>query len=369
MWLFAVVNGKVFDDLGVESSATYTRIHYLLRGLENLKVDVASIRFDLRERRGPSEIIYNNIIKTLVALSTILKLIWLRPYVYFAYPHSLTTFQNRAIFKLCKRLNLCILLDLHDTIEQAHVIGDGYFAISEDTEIDCLRSSSFIFSVLDESMWEQIREAYNLPTKRMIRVQNAFEDSLLEQFPDPYKSVEGRFNVCYLGGLTKNRGVDLLVEACLDLHRKYPYLRLYIFGSYGVGFPEGLKVRIEESDFIFMREIPRKDLPEAIEEIDLFVMPYNPQERYFSQGSPMKFFEYLGTGKPIISTRCKYITDIVGDRVLYASHSREGFGKTIEYLINNPERREKMSRDLIEIRNYHRWSVRASSIYYAIKGT
>jgi glycosyltransferase involved in cell wall biosynthesis len=238
MWLFAVVNGRILDDLGNSTSATYTRIHYLLRGLKYLGVDVDSISFDLRKGRNISDIAYNNALKTLVALRTVLWLIRHRPSVYFAYPHSLTTFQNRAVFKLCEQLHLNILLDLHDTIEQATVIGDGSYAVSEDIEIECMKNSTFIFSALDELAWQQMRDAYSLSIVNMVPVQNAFEDSLIDQFHDPYKSVEGRFNICYLGGLSKNRGVDLLVEACLDLHQKYPHMRLYIFGSYGVGFPE-----------------------------------------------------------------------------------------------------------------------------------
>jgi glycosyltransferase involved in cell wall biosynthesis len=366
MWLFAVVNGRIIDDLGNSTSATYTRIHYLLRGLKDLGVDVDSISFDLREGRNISDITYNNALKTLVALRTMLRLIRHRPYVYFAYPHSLTTFQNRAVFKLCKQLHLNILLDLHDTIEQATVIGDGSYAVSEDIEIECMKNSSFIFSALDDLAWQQMRDAYSLPSVKMVPLQNAFEYSLIDQFHGPYKSVEGRFNICYVGGLSKNRGVDLLVEACLDLHQKYPHMRLYIFGSYGVGFPEDLKVIIEESTFISMREVPRNELPGSLKDIDLFVMPYKPQERYLSHGSPTKFFEYLGTGKPMVCTRCKCVNDIAGDRVEYASYSREGFRKAIESLINRPERREEMSRDLIEIRGSNTWSERSRSIYRAI---
>ncbi len=84
-----------------------------------------SIRFHLLPKKGPVSILYNNVLKSVVALRSALPLILYRPLVYFAYPHSLTTVQNRALFRFCKMLDLKIILDIHDTVEQGEAVGSG----------------------------------------------------------------------------------------------------------------------------------------------------------------------------------------------------------------------------------------------------
>ncbi len=75
-----------------------------------------------------------------------------------------------------------------------------------------------------------------------------------------------------------------------------------------------------------MKEIPRKDIPPSFADIDLFVMPYNPHEIYLSSITPTKFFEYIGTGKPILCTKCESIRDIGSDgSIMYVDYEFEDF--------------------------------------------
>jgi len=105
--IFAVVNGEVIAELGENTTPTYTRIHFLINELKNFKdVDVVSIRYHLLPKGGLMSTVYNNVLKTAAALHSALLLILYRPWVYFAYPHSLTTVQNRALFRLCRMMDL-----------------------------------------------------------------------------------------------------------------------------------------------------------------------------------------------------------------------------------------------------------------------
>ena len=50
--LFAVVNGNILADLGENVSATYTRIHYLLRELRDFpEIKIDSICFEQLNRK------------------------------------------------------------------------------------------------------------------------------------------------------------------------------------------------------------------------------------------------------------------------------------------------------------------------------
>ncbi len=369
MELFAVVNGEILADLDTNISATYTRIHYLLNDIKGFPgIEVKSIRFNQMPNKNLKSCIYNNIIKSVVAIMTVATLLATSPAVYFAYPHSLTTVQNRAIFHVCEMLKLNIVLDIHDTIEQAQVIGMGRSTLNWDLESYCFRKATLILA-LNSPMWNHLKDKYQIPPdKRVIIVPNAYEEGFRELFPDTYKSVPNRFNICYLGGLTKNRGIEILVKASKELHKKYPYIKLYLFGSYGEGLTQELKDTINMCDFIDRRQIPRKDLPGALNEVDLFVMPYDPRESYMNFSSPTKLFEYIGTGKPILCTKCESLLEI-GEHggIIYVDYDAADLEKEAEMLILNPEIREELSRELFKIRPQHTWKERAERVYKALE--
>ena len=368
--LFAVVNGNILEDLGENVSATYTRIHYLLRDLREFPgIKIDSISFKQLNKKDSGTVIYNNIVKTIVAIKTAWRLIEKRPLVYFAYPHSLTTAQNRAIFRLCKMINLELILDIHDTVEQANAVGTGKSALNEAYEGYCFRESTLLLPSMDGTLWRRLQEVYEIKDdKRIVYVPNAFEEEFIDYYPEPYKSQEDRFNVCYIGGITKNRGVELLVQACSELQERYPQLRLLLFGNYGEAVSAETRHAISKSDFITMKEIPRKEIPRSFGDIDLFVMPYNPHEMYMSSITPTKFFEYIGTGRPILCTKCESLIDIGSDgSIVYADYELEDFKLKIETLIKNPELREEMSKKLLMLRTKHTWMERAGRIYRKLR--
>jgi len=366
--IFAAVNGEIIEDLEENTTPTYTRIHFLLNELRNFEgMDVISISFHLLPTKGLVSTLYNNILKSAVALRSVFMLIINRPWVYFAYPNSLTTVQNQAIFWLCRMIDLKIILDIHDTIEQTEAIGKGRSIFSADMERDYIKNASLILA-LNRHMWRYLSEKYQISENmHVVFLPNAYEEELGELFQEPYIGVENRFNICYLGGLTKNRGIEILFNACEKLHKEYPYLKLYLFGSYGESITSELKDSLEKSDFIVRKRIPRKDLPEALDEVDLFVMPYDPRESYMNFSSPTKLFEYIGTAKPILCTKCESLLEIGKDGgIIYVDYDALDLEEKAEMLILNPEIREKLSAELIKIRPHHTWKERAKAFHEAL---
>jgi len=367
--LFAVINGRVITGLGENTTPTYTRIHFLLNGFKKFEdIEIISIGFQLPSGKGLGGVLFRNAIKSIVALRSTFMLLYHRPFVYFAYPHSLTTVQNRFLFRFCRWMNLDIILDIHDIISQTDAIGDGVSILSEEQESYYINNSSMIIA-LNRPMWWQIAEKYGVSSsKPVIFLANAFEEDFFRIFPGNYKSQENRFNICYLGGLTKNRGIDLLVAACLTLHEKHPYLKLYLYGLYGEGISPKLRKAIESSEFITQDIILRKDLPSALKDIDLFVMPYDYNISYLNLSSPTKLYEYIGTGKPILCTRCKSLLDLGEDSgITFIDYSIDSMISEIEGLLKDPKMREERAQKISNIRPDHTWNKRAADLYKAIE--
>jgi glycosyltransferase involved in cell wall biosynthesis len=295
------------------------------------------------------------------------KIIKYNPVVYFEYPYYMTVLQNQIVFKICVLLGIKTILDVHDTVEQSEAISNGVSALNRETERYCFRNATIISFSLNPAMWAKLTEMYQVPEeKKVVFVPNAFEKSFMGEHQEAYKSVEGRFNICYIGGLSKNRGVDILISASSNLHSKYPYLKLYLFGEYSEGFSEETKKIIESSNFITRNLFKRKDLPRMLKDIDLFVMPYNPEIDYTNLCSPTKFFEYMATGRPVLSTKCKSVLDLAAGGVIYADYNAIDFEEKIEELITNQELREKLSAEQASQRYHHTWEERAKRIHDAL---
>ncbi|HOI12512.1 MAG TPA: glycosyltransferase [Methanoculleus sp.] len=279
----------------------------------------------------------------------------------------MTTFQNRLLFLLCTICNIPTLVDIHDTREQAAAVGDGHFSVPPGMEKYCFSRATLLVSV-NPSMWEHIQQMYHLAEKPVIFVPHGFEEEFFTHHPAPYSPAEGRFNICYIGALTKNRGIDLLVDSCSILWGSYPWIRLYLFGPYGPGIPDDLEKTIETSDFIVRKELSRDAIPVALTVMDLLVLPYDPGEQYLNLTSPTKIFEYIGAAKPILCTKCESLKGI-DDKggFMYVEYSPPEMAKAIEHLIVHPEVRTEMGRMLYSIREDHTWAERASRIYYGIR--
>ena len=97
-------------------------------------------------------------------------------------------------------------------------------------------------------------------------------------------------------------------------------------------------------------------------------MPYDPRESYMNFSSPTKFFEYIGTAKPILCTKCESIVEIGKDGgIIYVNYDALDLEKKAEMLIVNPKIREKLSEELIKIRPRHTWKERAKTVQEALK--
>ncbi|MDN7023950.1 glycosyltransferase family 4 protein [Methanoculleus sp. FWC-SCC1] len=362
--IFAACNGTLLGSLGTGVSPTYTRIHFLLRGLtEYADVEIDAVSCDLPPGRSISRRLANNLRKTLTAIRSAHRIRRDRPWVYFAYPHSMTTVQNRLLFSFCSRTGVRTILDLHDTLEQTGAVGDGNERLSRRREADCLRKASLVVA-LNRPMWERVSSTYGLNGSRPVVIApNAFEDAFLHLYPEPYRAARGRFNVCYIGALTRNRGIDLLVDACTAVHAENHDLRLHLYGPYGPGIPAELRDRIEDAEWIVRRELPRTELPAALKGMDVLVMPYNPAEPYLNLASPTKLYEYIGTGIPILCTKCDSLLDAGSNGgILYVDYTADALRDAIVTLHNCPSLREEMSRRLCAIRSDHTWSMRAESV-------
>jgi len=177
-----------------------------------------------------------------------------------------------------------------------------------------------------------------------------------------------KLNVGYVGHLYEGRGVEVIV-GCAKLRPNYNF---YLLG----GTPEDLdkwKRRVELPNLIFLGHKPHSEVDRYYKEFDVLLAPYQNKvsnrtgvsdtSRWMS---PMKVFEYMAQGRPIICSKIEVLEEVLSDNenaILVNPDSVEAWVASIDRLNEDPVLREYLGgnarRDL-EI-NYT-WAARAEKV-------
>jgi glycosyltransferase involved in cell wall biosynthesis len=95
--------------------------------------------------------------------------------------------------------------------------------------------------------------------------------------------------------------------------------------------------------FIFTGQVPYKKVPEYIGVMDICVAPHQKDS---NQASPVKIFDYMACGRPIVASDIEAAREIIGESecaLLVSSEKVNDLAKGIISLIEDGERRKEMS--------------------------
>src|SRR6185295_8032277 len=117
--------------------------------------------------------------------------------------------------------------------------------------------------------------------------------------------------ILYTGTFEKYQGLDLLFAAMALVREVQPDARLLLAG----GKPDQVEAaRIEARDIgiddvtIFAGERPAAEIPAFLQACDVLVSP-----RSRGTNTPLKIYQYLRAGKPIVATRLLTHTQVLGE--------------------------------------------------------
>jgi glycosyltransferase involved in cell wall biosynthesis len=121
--------------------------------------------------------------------------------------------------------------------------------------------------------------------------------------------------VLYTGTFEAYQGLDLLFAAMAIVHRARPDARLVLAG----GHPDQIARATEQARAegiggvtIFAGERPAADIPAYLAAADALVSP-----RSRGTNTPLKIYQYLRSGKPIVATRLLTHTQVLSDNTAF----------------------------------------------------
>jgi glycosyltransferase involved in cell wall biosynthesis len=118
--------------------------------------------------------------------------------------------------------------------------------------------------------------------------------------------------VALVGSTTKGRGADLLIEACAIARRELPGLtvRLALNDTGGRGNLGDLRREHGQSRWISFETVGYAQLPAFLQGAAVCVLPH-PRTEYTDIALSLKLFDYMASGRPVLTTDCPAAAEVV----------------------------------------------------------
>lgn len=157
----------------------------------------------------------------------------------------------------------------------------------------------------------------------------------------------------YAGSVSILKGINYLIQAA----EKLPKIDFLLAGSVSPEFKDShLPPNVK-----FLGRKEQKDIPVLLQAADVLLLPHPNGE--YSQ-SPMKLFEYMASGTPIVASRLPSISEVLNDEnaVLVEAENAGALASGITLLINDLVLSNRIAEQtLIDVREYT-WEARGRKI-------
>jgi glycosyltransferase involved in cell wall biosynthesis len=188
-------------------------------------------------------------------------------------------------------------------------------------------------------------------------------------------AAERPFTIGYAGHLYPWKGVDLVIEAVAAL----PDTQALIVGGHAQE-PDLARIRalaeqvFAASRVTFTGMVPPPAVAERLREADLLVLP-NPRSALSSEFvSPLKLFEYMASGRPIVASDLPSIREVLtdgGNALLFEPGNPQALTAAIRRIREDAELGRRLAaRALADVRSYT-WAKRAErleTLFDAVRG-
>jgi len=170
----------------------------------------------------------------------------------------------------------------------------------------------------------------------------------------------------FVGSFHYWHGIDNLIDLIKRVLSKYDNVCFLLIGKGALN--DEIEQVINEhikSKVILLGYVSHKDVPKYLSIIDIAIAPYPKMEFFYF--SPLKIFEYMASGKAVVSSKIGQIGRIIKDGengLLFEPDNKEELFSKVSQLIENEEMRKKLGGQArASVINNYTWKVNAKSIF------
>jgi glycosyltransferase involved in cell wall biosynthesis len=171
-----------------------------------------------------------------------------------------------------------------------------------------------------------------------------------------FGGIKDKFIVLYTGSQEKGKGVEIII----DVASKLKDLVFVVIGS---------QEDKQEGNLIFKKRMDQKEISGYLKTADLLVLPMNKELSYSVYSSPLKLFEYMASGTPVLASKIGAIREVLNDKnsFLFNPEEKDDFEEKILYVKKNRLEAEIRTRQTLkDVKNYT-WEKRARNILSFLK--
>ncbi|MCG8557572.1 MAG: glycosyltransferase family 4 protein [Proteobacteria bacterium] len=273
---------------------------------------------------------------------------------------------------LARELGRPLLLELNAplAVEQSIYRKTGLEELAARAEAWTVRQASAVLAV--STAVRQHATSLGVDPARVHVVPNAVDPAHFRPGP-PDPTLRARWDLGdgpvlgFVGSLRAWHGVRVLAELLARLRPRFSGLRLLVVGD------GPLRHELEQAarelgvvdSVVFTGALPHEQVGALIRCFDVGLAPYPALEHSF-YFSPLKLFEYMASGVPVVASAQGQVADIIVPNetgLLHAPGDTLSMASAVEQLLVDPERREALGRaGARRIHAHHTWTHNALRI-------
>ncbi len=181
-----------------------------------------------------------------------------------------------------------------------------------------------------------------------------------EESRDKFNLPQDKKILLYTGHLFAWKGADVLAQAAKSLSE---VLFVFVGGTdHDVG---EFKKKYNFSNTLILGHRPHNDIPVLLKAADILVLPNRSEEAISSRyTSPLKLFEYMASGRPIIASDLPSIREVLNENnaLLVAPNNPKLLAEKIEFLLSREDLQFNLSSQAFELVKGYTWLLRAERI-------
>jgi glycosyltransferase involved in cell wall biosynthesis len=254
---------------------------------------------------------------------------------------------GRNILTLLRNINAPVVTTLHTVLQKPNP--EQYEVLREVARL----SNRFV--VMSAHSKKDLTTIYGVPEHKIDFIPHGIHDV---PFVDPgfHKDkfgAEGRFVLMTFGLLSRNKGIEYVIEALPEVVKRVPDLVYLVLGAThphvvateGESYREELEARVrqlglEENVMFYDQFVTLKDLKEFIGAANIYITPYLDPEQVVSGTLAYT----VGAGKAVVSTPYRYAKELLdeGRGVLIPFRDSKAIAESVLHLLDDEAERNAM---------------------------